>query len=101
MIQPISDNVELLMNLLQHHFGNKTIDFYINDAEVDNGFVNLKNAQIVGGSGVSLNFRINLTELMTITKQTKADELELQYNSDIDYVEISKKESGAYCLETV
>ena len=103
MIKPIEENIELLENLLKKHLkGFVQFSEKDDNVEIDNGFICFKMIQVTDGfSGYSSNIRMLLPELMLITKKTQSNEIELHYNWENDFVDVSIKEAGVYTLETV
>lgn len=101
MIEPITENLRLLMNLVSQKFSN-FVDWNEKDAAIDSKYLTIKNVSITNGfTGFELDIQITLAELMLITEDTKENQILFDYNKESHFLEVSFKDIGAQTLECV
>lgn len=101
MIEPVADNLRLLMDLFSQKF-HGFVEWNEKDAEIDSKYLTVRNVSITTGfAGFETDIRITLTELMLITKDTKENQLSFEYNKDSNFLGVSFKDIGVQALEGV
>lgn len=101
MIEPVAENLRLLMSLFNQKF-HQFVEWNEKDAVIDSKYLTVKNVSITTCfAGFETDVRITLTELMMITKDTKENQLSFEYNKDSHFLEVSFKDIGVQTLEGV